>query len=74
MFKCLENLNSFKNFYKEFLNKIEKIKDWIDNIFKKGKFNYKISEIECFMEILCMDGIKYIVLDLNDLRSRVFFI
>lgn len=69
IFECLKELDSFKNFYKVFLNKIEKMKDCIENILKKGEFYFKMSEMECIVEIFCKDGMKYIVLDLSDLRS-----
>lgn len=70
----MKELDSLKNFYKVFVNKIEKIKDRIENIFDKGKFYFKLNEKECIVEILCIDDMMYIVFDLSDLRSRVFFI
>lgn len=72
--ECAKELDSLKNFYKAFANKTEKTKDRIENILKKGEFFFKISEIECTVEILCMDGSRYTASDISDLRSRALLI
>lgn len=71
---CSKELDSLKNFYQAFSNKTEKTKDRIENILKNGEFFFKISEMECTMEILCTDGTKYTSSDLSDLRSRALLI
>lgn len=72
--ECSKELDSLKNFYKAFSNKTEKTKDRIENILKKGEFYFKMSEMECTVEIFCKDGTKYTALDLSDLRSRALLI
>lgn len=71
---CIKELSSIKRFYEYFVNKIEKIKDQIKNIIENGVFFFKLNEMECLVEIICKDDIKYIVFDLSGLRSRVLFI
>lgn len=72
--ECSKELDSLKNFYKAFSNKTEKTKDRIENILKKGEFYFKMSEMECTLEIVCKDGTKYTASDLSDLRSRALLI